>query len=134
MTEGAAVIVYDGECVLCDRSIAFVAAHDAAGRFRFTASSLPAGQALLEACGVDPSAPGSVVLVERGKAFAKSEAALRIAAQLDPPWSWLRVLRVVPRFVRDAAYDVVARHRYRWFGRRDGCGLPSAEVRARLLG
>ncbi|MEO8648527.1 MAG: DCC1-like thiol-disulfide oxidoreductase family protein, partial [Acidobacteriota bacterium] len=75
----------------------------------------------------------SVILIENGKAYTHSEAAVRIAQHLTAPWSWLRWVRVVPKFVRDAAYKLFARHRYKLFGRKDACMIPTPDVRARFL-
>lgn len=133
MSDDRSVIVFDGECVLCARSIAFVAAHDADGHFAFTAAGSETARRLLKAHPLDPAAPGSLVLVDGQRVFTKSEGALRIARRLVRPWAWLAVLLAVPRPIRDGVYDVVARFRYRWFGRRDACALPAPEVRARLL-
>lgn len=127
------VIVFDGECVLCAWSVRFIAERDRQARFHFTVSGSTTARILLAPHGIDAVAPGSVVLVEDGAVYTRSEAALRIAGGLPWPWCWLTVLRAVPRALRDAVYEVVARYRYRWFGRRDRCAIPSPAVQARLL-
>lgn len=126
------VIVFDGECVLCSRSIAWVAKHDPGGRFAFTASGSATARALLASTGLDAAAPGTIVLVEDGRAFTRSDAVLRIVSRL-PGWpAWLRVFRLVPRAVRDAVYLTVARNRHR-LNRQRSCPAPSPTVRARIL-
>jgi predicted DCC family thiol-disulfide oxidoreductase YuxK len=126
------VIVHDGACVLCARSIAWVAAHDPEGRFAYTASGSETAVRLLGPTGLDPTAPGTVVLVEDGRAFIRSDAVLRVARAL-PGWpAWLGVFRFVPRGLRDAVYLTVARHRHR-LNPSGTCPMPSATVRARTL-
>ncbi|HEV7589118.1 MAG TPA: thiol-disulfide oxidoreductase DCC family protein [Longimicrobium sp.] len=127
------VVLYDGTCGLCDRSVQLILRHDRRGRFRFAALQSDAGRALLEGHGLPTDALDSVVLVEDGRAYVKSRAALRIARWMDAPWPALRVLGFVPRPVRDFLYDRVAKSRYRIFGRVDACMLPPPEVRARFL-
>jgi predicted DCC family thiol-disulfide oxidoreductase YuxK len=100
---------------------------------RFASLQSDLAKTRLSPLGIDPSALDSLVLVDEGRAFVRSAAALRVAAYLRAPWSWMRGLLVVPAFVRDSVYDVVARNRYRWFGRSAGCLIPSPELRARFL-
>ena len=127
------LIVFDGVCVLCSASARFVVRHDAAGRFRLAAAQSPVGQGLYRHFGLSPTDYDTFLLVEDGRAFLKSDAALRVAGRLGLPWSLARVLRIAPRGLRDAAYDVVARNRYRIFGRRDACFLPAADQAWRFL-
>jgi len=129
----APVVLYDGTCGLCDRSVQLILRHDRRGRFRFAALQSDVGRALLERHGVPAGALDSVVLVDGGRAYLKSRAALRIAGKMDAPWPALRVLGLVPRPVADFFYDRVANNRYRLFGRVDACMLPPPEVRARFL-
>lgn len=128
------IVLYDGVCGLCDRSVQLILRNDRRGRFRFAALQSPVGQALLAEFGFSASALDSIVLVEGGRAWRKSAAALRIARGMDAPWPLLWPLAVIPRAVADRVYDLVARHRYRMFGTVDACALPPPEVRARLLG
>ena len=127
------VVLYDGVCGLCNRSVQLILRHDRRGRFHFAALQSDAGRALLERHGLPVDALDTVVLVEDGRAWVKSGAALRIARWMDAPWPALRVLGIVPRPVRDFLYDRVAKSRYRIFGRVDACMLPPPEVRARFL-
>ena len=130
----SAVVLFDGECNFCDGTVAFIIDHDPQANFRFAALRSPAAHRLLERC--LPSARGreSLVLVEREKCYTRSTAALRIARRLQSPWLWLYGLIIVPRPIRDALYDWLARNRYRWFGKRDDCLVPDAAVRQRFLG
>ena len=127
------LIVFDGVCVLCSASAQYVLRHDPQGRFRLTAAQSPIGQALYRHLGLSPTSYDTFLLVEGGRAFFKSDAALRVAGQLGPPWSLAGILRVLPGFARDAVYDVVARNRYRIFGRRETCFRPTAGQARRFL-
>jgi predicted DCC family thiol-disulfide oxidoreductase YuxK len=129
-----AVVVDDGDCVLCAWSVRFIASHDTRGRLRFTTSGSDVGRALLAHHGLrEPGGPGTMVFVEGGRAFVRSTAALRIARRLPWPWRALSVGLVVPAPVRDVVYRIIARYRYRWFGRHDACAVAPPEVRDRLL-
>lgn len=127
------IIVFDGVCNLCNRSVRFVLRRDDRQQFRFTANQTEAGRQLLRQCGIDPDTVSSIVLVEGDACYVRSEATLRIAARLGAPWRWFAAIaRAVPRRVRDAAYRWIARHRYRWFGKRQQCMTPGPEVAHRF--
>lgn len=132
MEEGP-VIVFDGICVLCSRSAQFVLRHDRRARFRLAAVQSEAGGALCRQHGVNATDPETMILIEDGRAFQMSEAALRICSGLGWPWRAFGLLRIVPRPIRDAIYRWVARNRYRWFGRRETCWLPDEAMRGRML-
>jgi predicted DCC family thiol-disulfide oxidoreductase YuxK len=131
------VVLFDGVCNLCHSAVRFIVRNDPAGRFRFAALDSEAGRSLLAEAGVDAAGgsggPDSVVLIENGRVYRRSEAALRIAGSLRLPWRLLAPLRRLPRTGRDAAYDFVARRRYRWFGRKESCPLPAPGIRDRFL-
>ncbi len=127
------IVLYDGVCGLCDRSVQLILRNDRRGRFRFAALQSDAGGALLEKFGLPPGALDSFVLVEGGRAWRRSAAALRIARRMDAPWPLLWPLVIVPRALADVFYDLVANNRYRIFGKLDACMLPPPEVRARFL-
>lgn len=130
---GGPIVLYDGVCGLCDRSVQLILRNDRRGRFRFAALQSNAGRQLLEKFGLSPEALDSVVLVEGGQALRKSRAALRIARRMDAPWPMLWPLIIVPRPAADFLYDLLAKNRYRIFGKLDACMLPPPEVRARFL-
>ena len=131
--DGGAVVLFDGVCNLCNGSVQFILKRDPHGRFRFASLQSDAGRRLLRAHGLPADALESVVLVEDGRAWTHSDAALRIARGLSGGWRAAGALRVVPRPLRDAVYGLVARNRYRWFGRRESCMVPTPEWRARFL-
>jgi predicted DCC family thiol-disulfide oxidoreductase YuxK len=128
-----AIVLFDGVCNFCNATINFVIEHDRAGHFKFAPLQSEVGEQLMGEHDIDPTGTDSVILVEDGKAYTHSDAALRIAQRLDGIWSWAYAFRVVPRFIRDAAYKIFARHRYRFFGRQDACMMPTPEIRARFL-
>jgi predicted DCC family thiol-disulfide oxidoreductase YuxK len=113
-------------CILCSRGCRFVSKRDRRGYFRFVPIQLAEGRPLAEQLGIDPDRPDSFAFVAAGRAYVKSEAALRIAREL-PRWQWTWIFHFIPRTIRDAIYDLVARNRYRWFGRRDVCMLPNSD-------
>jgi len=127
------VILFDGSCGLCTRAVRFVLRHDPRGRFRFAALQSDTGRRLLEEAGRLPPDTDSVMLIEPGRLFIRSTAALRIARGLSGPWPLWYILIVVPRPLRDAVYRFVARRRTRWFGRPAYCPVPAPEWKERFL-
>jgi predicted DCC family thiol-disulfide oxidoreductase YuxK len=113
--------------------VQWVLRRDRAGEFRFAALQSTVGAALLAEHGLDPEHLETVVLVTPTGAYLRSDAALAVVARLPGLWRYLRFLRFVPRWLRDALYDLVARHRYAWFGRYDTCPAPAAADRERFL-
>jgi predicted DCC family thiol-disulfide oxidoreductase YuxK len=126
------VILYDGVCVFCSRWIRFIATRDKAARFRFTPIQSAYGTRLAKAFGIDPDDPDTNAVVHCGAAYFKSDAALTVLSHL-PGWGWTRLLFAAPKPLRDAVYGVVARNRYRIFGKYDACFVPDAAMRARVL-
>lgn len=129
----ASLVLFDGVCNLCNGFVQFVIARDPHGRFQFAALQSETARRLLERHGAPDPLPDAIVLVEDGRLYTRSTAALRIARQLTFPWPLTAVCFVVPRPVRDWAYALIARRRYRWFGRRETCMMPTPELRARFL-
>jgi len=127
------VVLFDGVCVFCAGAVQFLLEHGVDARVRFASLQSAYGRARLREHGLDPDALDTLVLVDEGRAYTRSTAALRIARFLRAPWPLLAALLVVPRALRDALYAVVARNRYRWFGKREACFVPTPEVRARFL-
>ena len=125
-------ILYDGVCVFCSRWVRFVATRDVEQRFRFTAIQSGYGTRMAQAFGIDPGDPDTNAVVHGGVAYFKSDAALTVLGHL-PRWGWVRVLRLVPKPLRDAVYNLVARNRYRIFGKYEECFVPDASLRARVM-
>lgn len=135
---GIHLVLYDGVCGLCDRLVGLLLRHDHRAVFRFAALQSPLGRRVIEQVGGNLADLSSFYVVAnfrtaRIEAFTKSRAALFVADELGWPWRAARVFRVVPRAIRDRAYDAVARIRYRAFGRYDRCAVPSPEFRARFI-
>ncbi|HMJ08443.1 MAG TPA: thiol-disulfide oxidoreductase DCC family protein [Pyrinomonadaceae bacterium] len=140
-----AIVLFDGICNFCDSSVNFIIEHDTAGYFKFAPLQSDEGRKFADKFGFSSeTAPAldangdlipvdSVVLIENDRAFAHSDAALRIIRRLGLPWSLFYSLILVPRAVRDYFYKLFAKNRYRFFGKKDQCMLPSPEIKARFL-
>jgi|SRR5580700_3602527 predicted DCC family thiol-disulfide oxidoreductase YuxK len=126
------VILFDGVCVLCSRWVAFVIAHDPAARFRFVPIQTPLGRELAARFGIDAENPQTNVVVMDGRAWFKLESALEVLAQING-WRWTRLAYALPKRARDFLYDRIAQNRYRLFGRRDACLVPTPDVRGRFV-
>jgi predicted DCC family thiol-disulfide oxidoreductase YuxK len=126
------MILFDGVCVFCSRWVRFIVSRDTTARFRFTQIQSPYGTRLAQALRIDPDDPDTNALVHGGVAYFKSDGALTVLSLL-PGWSWVRLFFVVPRPLRDAIYNLVARNRYRIFGKYDACIVPDASLRARVI-
>lgn len=132
---GGPVLLFDGVCNLCARGVAFIVRHERAdgGRIRFASLQSGFARSALVERGRDPDAMESMVVLDGERMLVKSDAALFVAGYLRRPWRWARWLKVLPRWFRDWVYGLVARSRYRVFGRRDACLVPTAELRARFV-
>ena len=126
------VILYDGVCIFCSRWIRFVVTQDKAKRFRITQIQSAYGARLAKALGIDPDDPDTNAVIHGGVAWFKSDGALTVLSIL-PGWSWVRVFFVVPKPLRNVVYNLVAKNRYRIFGKYDSCFVPDADMRARVL-
>ena len=133
MAAAPPIVLFDGVCNLCNGSVQFLLKRDPEGRFRFAALQSDAGRRLMAEHGLAADTLSSVLLIEGGRVWHESSAALRIARHLPGAWKLLRVFAIVPRPLRDAAYRWIARNRYRWFGKRDECMVPRPGDRERFL-
>lgn len=127
-----AIIVYDGDCVFCSRSMAWIARHDRQRRIRFTACTSETGSALMRSHGVDPLDPSTFLVIVGGRAYERSEAMLQLTRVLDRSVRPLGALRLVPAPIRDIVYDWTARNRRRLI-RSDSCPVPSRDMLDRML-
>ena len=137
-----AVVLFDGVCNFCDASVNFVIEHDRGGYFKFAPLQSETGKTLAAEHGItsatvehdsDATPIDSLILIEDGRAYTHSSGVLRIARRLPAPWSWLYAFIVVPKPIRDFLYRLFAKYRYRFFGRKDECMIPTPDVRARFL-
>jgi predicted DCC family thiol-disulfide oxidoreductase YuxK len=126
------LILFDGVCVLCSGWVRFVIGRDAAGLFRFVPIQSPYGQTLAALFEIDRENPETNAVVMSGHAYFKLDAAIIVLGRL-PGWSWVRVLPVLPRGLRDWLYDRIAKNRYRVFGKTETCLVPTAETSRRFL-
>ena len=133
MTATHGIVLFDGTCAFCERSVRFIARRDPAGYFRFGASQSPSAAGLLARHGVERARARSIILIEDERVYLKSTATLRIAKRLPFPWSLAGIFLLVPRPIRDAVYAVVAAVRHRIAGRANACEIPPAEIRQRLI-
>jgi predicted DCC family thiol-disulfide oxidoreductase YuxK len=131
--QSSALVLFDGVCNLCNGAVQWLLARDRRQRLSFASLQSQAARRALEAAGVTGALPDSIVLVENGRVSTRSDALLRIAGQLGFPWSLAGVARVVPRPLRDALYDWIARHRYAWFGQREACLVATPALRRRFI-
>lgn len=127
------LIIFDGKCNFCNASINFIIKHDATSRFNFATTHSQNGRRILSQLGMDPDDPTTFVFIDGGTTYLQSDAALKIAQHLRRPWSFFFYLTNIPKAVRDFAYSILAKHRYKISGQRDTCMTPSAEVRQRFL-
>ena len=129
--QGKAIVFFDGVCVFCNGTVRFIANRDPQRRYRFAPLGGLAARKLLGR--LDRPEPDAIVLVEGDRVFTRSTAALRIARRLSWPYALVYAIVVVPRPIRDAVYDWVARNRYRWWGKLEECPVPRPEDRERFL-
>jgi predicted DCC family thiol-disulfide oxidoreductase YuxK len=129
------IVLFDGVCNLCNGTVRFVIDRDPGGVFRFGSLQSVRAAELLRALGreLPRNEFESVVLIEAGRVYERSTAALRIARRLSGLWPLVTALLLVPRPIRDAIYRFIARHRYRWFGKTDQCWAPTPDLRARFV-
>lgn len=131
--EGAPLVLYDGVCALCNWAVRFILDRDVRGVFHFAPLQSEIGRQWLERAGLSVDVLDTVILVQEGRAYVRSDAAFRILRQLRTAWKFLVVFHALPAFMTDAVYRLVARSRYRVFGRYDTCPLPPHADRHRFL-
>lgn len=128
------IILFDGVCNLCDSSIQFIIKHDKNDAFRFVALQSELGQEIIEYIGIDTAKTDSIILYEPGNAYYyKSEAALKIAKELGGIYRAISWFSILPRFLTDSVYDYIAKNRYKWYGKKDACLIPTPELKAKFL-
>lgn len=126
------IILFDGVCNFCNSSVNFIIEHDQKGYFKFAPLQSEIGKSLIEKFGLNEV--DSIILVEDDKAYTHSTAALKFIKHLDGIWSWAYIFIIIPRPIRDFFYKLFAANRYRLFGKKDVCMMPTPEIRSRFLG
>ncbi len=127
------IILFDGLCNLCNGSVQFIINRDAKKQFRFASLQSSFGNHQLHKFGLATNQLYSIILIKEGRYLQKSNAALEIARNLDGLWPAIYLFKIVPRFLRDWAYDCIAKNRYSWFGKKDSCMIPTPELKSRFL-
>lgn len=128
------IILFDGVCNLCNSSVQFVIKRDKKDAFRYAALQSEAGQSLLAERNIDTSEVDSIILIDPGVAYyTKSDAALEICDEIGGGWSLLVVFKWVPSSIRNIVYDFIAKNRYRWYGKKDQCMIPTPDLKAKFL-
>ena len=131
------IIVFDGVCVLCTANARFVLKNDQQGKFRLATIQGEVGAEIMRRCGLDPLDPASFIIWDAahngGRVWMNSDAVLHMWAQLGWPWRAGLIFKLVPRFIRDPIYKLIARNRYKWFGKREECWVPTPEQAGRIL-
>ncbi len=127
------LILFDGVCNLCNGLVQFIIRRDPKGKFKFASLQSDVGRSLLKQFNIDPDLLHSIVVVDNDMAFQRSDAALRIAKYLGGGWKILMAFNILPKFFRDAIYNVIAKNRYRIFGKKDSCMIPTPELKERFV-
>jgi predicted DCC family thiol-disulfide oxidoreductase YuxK len=128
------IILFDGVCNLCNSAVQFVIKHDKNDVFRFAAIQSDLGKEILKHIGIDSKNIDSIVLYEPGVAYYyKSDAALEIARNLGGIFHLGSIFRIIPTGIRNQLYDYIAKNRYKWYGKKESCMLPTPELKAKFL-
>ncbi len=127
------VVLFDGVCNLCNGSVLFIIERDPEAKFSFASLQSPFGQSQLKKFGLPIDKLNTIFLIKGEKFFRKSDAALEIAKGMNGLWPVLYVFKIIPRFIRNFFYDLIAKNRYRWFGKQAACMVPTPELKARFI-
>ena len=127
------IVLFDGVCNLCDGAVKFIIRHDKKKVFLFASLQSEAGQKILAQYNFPQDELNSFILIDKGKAYTRSTGALMVAKKLNGLWPVLYSYIIIPAFIRDSIYNWIGTNRYKWFGKKDECMLPTAELKARFL-
>jgi predicted DCC family thiol-disulfide oxidoreductase YuxK len=133
-TDKHPVLIFDGVCNLCEWLVIFIVKRDKEAKFRFVPAQSELGQQIQQRNGVDAVRNSTMILLKDGQIFTRSDAAIEIAKDLDSPWTLLRVLAIFPKSLRDSVYTWIGNNRYKWFGFKNQCLLPTKELASRFIG
>jgi predicted DCC family thiol-disulfide oxidoreductase YuxK len=134
LPENKKIVLFDGVCNLCDNAVQYVIKNDKKDIFRFVSLQSAFGKEILDYLAIDISQKDSIILYEPGKAYYyKAEAALNIASELEGAISLLAVFKVLPARLTNTIYDYIARNRYRWFGKKENCMIPTPELKSKFI-
>tara|TARA_R110002020_G_scaffold155322_2_gene336277 strand:- start:800 stop:1207 length:408 start_codon:yes stop_codon:yes gene_type:complete len=127
------IILFDGVCNLCNSSVIFAIKRDKSDVFRFAALQSEIGEQLTSKYNIDTSKTDSIILIDGEKYYEKSSAALHIAKYLSGGWPLLYFFIILPKFIRDSVYNFIAKNRYKWYGKKESCMIPTPELQAKFL-
>jgi predicted DCC family thiol-disulfide oxidoreductase YuxK len=127
------IVLFDGVCNLCNRSVQFIIKRDKEGLFRFASLQGKTGQSLLQQFNLPTGDLNSFVLIENGKVYTRSTGALRMLRRLKGGWKLLYAFIIIPPFIRNAVYSWIAKNRYKWYGKTEACMIPTPELKSRFL-
>jgi len=133
MNTNQKIVLFDGVCNFCNSSVNFIIDHDKNNRFKFAALQTEAGQELLKKFDLPTKNFDSFILVDGDKYYEKSSAALRVVKEFPGLWKMLYAFIIIPPFVRNIFYNIISKNRYKWFGKRDECRMPTPELREKFL-
>jgi predicted DCC family thiol-disulfide oxidoreductase YuxK len=127
------IVLFDGVCNLCNGAVQFIIRHDKKNIFMFASLQSEVGRKILEQYNFPLDELNSFILIENNKAYTRSTGALRVAKKLNGLWPLLYGFIIIPKLLRDGIYNWVGRNRYKWFGKKDACMIPTPELKARFL-
>ncbi len=127
------LVLFDGVCNLCDSAVQFIIRHDKKNKFLFASLQSDTGQKLLQQYKLPITEFNSFILLQHNKVYTRSTGALKVARNLNALWPLLYLFIIVPKFIRDGVYNWVAKNRYKWFGKKDKCMIPTQQLKARFL-
>ncbi len=127
------IVLFDGVCNLCNVAVRFIIKRDKKNLFKFTSLQSAFGQSVLQKFHLSDEPLNSFILFENGKVYKRSTAALMVAKQLSGGWPLLYAFMIVPRFIRDAVYNTIANNRYKWFGKKDECWIPTPALQSKFI-
>jgi predicted DCC family thiol-disulfide oxidoreductase YuxK len=133
MPDSESIVLFDGVCNYCNNMVNFVLAQDKRKSIRFGTLQSAAGQQLLQKYNLPKDNFDSFVFIEKGKTYLRSTAALKVMAYLPWYWQWTRMGWIIPKRLRDGCYDFISKNRYKWFGKKEECMVPTPEIRSRFL-
>lgn len=131
--ENKSIVFFDGVCNLCNNSVKFIIKRDKYKRFLYASLQSDAARDILLQFKILNSDLDSIILVENGKLYQKSTAILKIVKQLNGFWKLHYIFIIIPKFIRDFIYEIIAKNRYKWFGKRETCMLPTGDMKLRFL-
>ena len=132
MVPSKPLMLFDGVCNLCQGGVQFYISHDKSGKIMFASLQSALGREVSQAMNFKEGEMNTMLLIENGRIYTQSDAALNTTKYLDGGWKILRYLKIFPKFLRDFVYGIVAKNRYRWFGKQNECWLPTPDLKKRF--